>query len=119
MENIVYLPSFVKFASQGSGSDFIQSLNGAIVFGGKFLGRSFGANVFCVEGDPVSLVHIWRDLFTLVVVFAHSSFCFFQGIRCFFVYRLEPVSIVFGGGVFGFGMVWVHCSWVETVVYIK
>ena len=97
MENIVYLPSLVEFESEGLGSDFFQYFKRAVVFGGKFLGRSFSANVFGVEEDPVSWVHLWRDLFTLVVVFAHSSFFFFQGIRCFLVYELEPVSICNGG----------------------
>ena len=83
MENVVYLPSFVEFESEGSGSDFFQYFERAIMFGRELFGWSFGANVFGVEEDPVSWVHLGCGLSSLVVVFAHSSFCFFQGIRCF------------------------------------
>ena len=104
MEDIVYLPSLVEFESERSGADFIQYFEGAVVLGGKLFGWSFGANIFGVEQDPVSWVDLWCGLSPLVVIFAHSFFCFFQGFRCFLVYGLEPVSIVFGGGVFGVGI---------------
>ena len=108
MKNIVYFPSFVELESERAGSDFIQYLKRAIVLGGKFLCWSIGANVLGVEEDLVSWVHLWWDFFTLVVVFAYSSFCFFQGIRCFLVYGFKPMSIVFGGRVFGFEIIWVY-----------
>ena len=83
MKDVMYFPPLVEFESEGSGSDFFQDFERAIVFGRELFGWSFGANIFGVEEDPVSWVHLGRGLFTLVVVFAHSSFCFFQGFRCF------------------------------------
>ena len=119
MKNIVYFPSFVALESEKAGPDFIQYLKRAIVLGGKFLCWLFGANVFGVEEDPVFWVHLWWAFFTLVVAFAHSCFCFFQGICCFLVYGFKPMSKVFGGRVFGFGIVWVYRFWVETIIRIE
>ena len=49
MEDVVYFPSFVEFESERSGSNFFHYFEGAVVFGGKLFGWSFGANVFGVE----------------------------------------------------------------------
>ena len=54
MEDVVYFPSFVEFESEGSGSDFVQYFEGAVVFGREFFAWSFGANVFGIEENPVS-----------------------------------------------------------------